>query len=360
MNNFLANLARRGAGLGPWATVPSRGIQPEPYGDMSVHGPAGNRRAVRFDETTPMPGYRFDAESPESAIPREAEYFSERQSIDGKAGTALSSVNAIRSAAPSQGKKAPITAVKGRMTDDPPSSAGIRLLRKSKADHHQLSGAHAEEPAEKTVRHQPAPNLSDMRNKHFNRLQNHASWSTDTPLQTLIQASSGTEPSTAAAPAGMHPGVKEHTRRSIRPTGIQPIEASDRFAGGIPYDLETLSHRMPEIPSNDLKKTAASQLNLPAEPSLETDKKSFAPVRITAKQSPMMTAPETISTLNPGISKTASTISAIDQAVQVRIGKVEVRAVHPPKEIPPRTRPYNRAGGFDEYFSVRNYIYREL
>jgi hypothetical protein len=72
-----------------------------------------------------------------------------------------------------------------------------------------------------------------------------------------------------------------------------------------------------------------------------------------------VTAALTASPLKTGVGESGFKKPVAEPPVQVRIGRVEVRAVQAQKKAPPQPAAASRSVGFDEFYSVRNYMYSE-
>jgi len=305
MSNFLVNLAQRGSDLGPWTAI-NRPAQPGHAADPSVHVSEDTGLTGRPDDHTPLPTDTPGIAPAQHLITSEAEDLSERQNIAGETGMAVSIGDETGPVTPSPERKSSAHAVKNVLSGPQPA-ADRHSLQTSDIEHRVHSFEKAEDPAEKTDTFQHAPERLERSNKHFGDEDNCVSFSPQLPVQESKKQSVRLAQSRPASPVDMHSDVKKFARDNIRPSATRQGEISDQHVERI------------------------------------------HPVTAALTASPLKTV----------VGESGFKKPVVESPVQVRIGRVEVRAVQVPKKASPQPAAASRPGGFDEFYSVRKYMYSE-
>ncbi len=381
MSNFLINLAQRGAGLGPWTAINARPAHPEPVAGLSIHGSQDIGLTAGLDDhSLPPSDSAASLSSPVTSdnahdismtatdtpgIPpaqhlstSESENLSARRDAVGETGMPVSNGDEAGPVSPFPEKKSPANAVKNVLPDPRPAAAG-HSLQTSDIEHRVHSVEKVEDPAEKTVRFQHAPQRLEKSDRHSWGEDNRTSFSPQLPEQESKRPSVRPAQLRPATPVDMHSEVKKLARDNIRPPANRQGELSDQHVERIHDDLEASSFRNPEMQSSALNKKNMPQQKSHEEQLSAVDKKSYTHVKISAAKSQPVTAAMTASPLKTGVGGSDFKKPAAEPPVQVRIGQVELRAVQAQKKAPPQPAAASRSVGFDEFYSVRNYMYSE-
>jgi len=386
MNHYLMNLARRGAGIDPRRDAPAGGSIRPGHGSMGLHGP---RTAAPAPEASqPEVGmeasgaFEFRSEerpavertvppcAPTDVVPRPFAMLDAPSTLDQeKIFSPL--LEAVEMSGPEvENRPAGRGLAKSREVEFSPRarprpSAMPGVLPPGSqwdARHYPDEGS---SPRDFRVDRRPWPEPSPTANDPGNRFEAAAIGLREdgVQIQTRGDKSLSADMGKGIVPAPRSSGLARHaslqTDAAFPSTGRQL--AGDVVAGK-PVEVADVSPATRAVPGPEMDRLMAVRF-----PQTRTVSEKHRPDPARHPMPPIRPSADSLSNL---VATTASTPRNVRskgagrdtearRPVQVLIGRVEVRAVQEGGKAPPPSSPATPRGGFDDYFSLRTYIYPE-
>lgn len=358
MNNYLVNLIQRGAGLGPWSAVGPPAAKPDFIAGSCVGDCTEHRLAVRSEASERLPPDSPLAIPSWQPVSHPVEDHWPRRHSETMVETLPSMETATNPVAPFREKNPPpATADEGVPGNREPSMV-LHPRQPAAPDNRRHSDDAAEFPSEK----------SDHFHRVTRQLDRHPQRSDRPEIRTTrsaLLASEwergffGKQQSLPEIPADSELEDSTQSDDNLRPLTIlrrdRPIQNVDPICNPSQASSVQTFESGPSAQSDEkANRQVPPKIQLAAE---HRKPRLFAAPSESHPQ--LMAGVKAASVDIPRNGASRSEYPASDPPVQVRIGRVEVRAAPAQHKAPSQPRPPAPKGGFGEYYAIRNYEFSE-
>jgi len=346
MSRYLHTLVQRAAGRGPWAAVaPVRAPLPavsswRPPGARPTldEGSAPGERRGSVAQARALSGTAVPVQAPESVpLPRVAPSI-RRESPSGSA-TPVSAAGAQASAPGAQSATASIEPLPSAGMLRPPAPAEARQAQAAAQEGKPASSANVQGPTRQPTRIVPAPTVASDNSQPAPFTASQPTVNGGEPEQRDVAAARAKPDSQPLAP---------HRRTASVAPAVTVAPPLPKVSVNLPTEGD------PSAPANDGSpgRGAARLQNAPAPPTIPGAEFFVAPGPVNVVPARPNTVPVL---LPPTAARQGRRAAGANPAVQVRIGRVEVRAAPTSEPLPPAAPAGSKVYGFDEYLSLRSY-----